>query len=84
MGGFTRFEAGEEPQLESRRLDIQEIGNYRHALRTAVAELETRPFNLNLLRTLHSSLLDSVRGGGIKAADIFAPCKTGLGRTPPQ
>ena len=62
LGDVLKFEAGEEPQQESRRLDIQEIGNYRQALRAAVTELETRPFNLNLLLTLHSILLDSVRG----------------------
>ncbi len=62
LGDVLKFEAGEEPQQESRRLDIQEISNYRAALRAAVVELETRPFNLNLLLKLHSILLDSVRG----------------------
>jgi len=36
-----KFEAGEEPQQESRRLDIQEIGNYRQALRAAVVRTRT-------------------------------------------
>ena len=49
LGDVLKFEAGEAPQQESRRLDIQEIGNYRQALRAAVGELETRPFNLNLV-----------------------------------
>ena len=49
LGDVLKFEAGEAPQKESRRLDIQEIGNYRQALRAAVGELETRPFNLNLV-----------------------------------
>ena len=62
LGEVLRFEAGEQPELESRRLDIQEIMNYRTALRVAEAELETRPFNLNLLLRLHEILLDSVRG----------------------
>ena len=42
--------------------DIQEIMNYRRALREAEEELKTRPFNLNLLLRLHSTLLNSVRG----------------------
>lgn len=62
LGDVLKFEAGEEPKQESRRLDIQEIDNYRKALRAAEAELETRPFNLNLLLRLHSILLNSVRG----------------------
>ncbi|MGA9070409.1 MAG: Fic/DOC family N-terminal domain-containing protein, partial [Terracidiphilus sp.] len=62
LGEVLKFEAGEEPELESRRQDIQEIMNYRHALKEAEEELRTRPFNLNLLLQLHSTLLDSVRG----------------------
>ena len=62
LGDVLKFEAGEEPKHEARRLDIQEIDNYRKALRTAEQELKTRPFNLNLLLELHSILLDSVRG----------------------
>jgi Fic family protein len=57
-----RFEAGEEPEQESHRLDIQEIINYRAALRDAEKSLGTRPFNLNLLLEIHGQLLDSVRG----------------------
>src|SRR5262245_30402157 len=62
LGDVLKFEAGEEPKHEARRLDIQEINNYRKALRAAYKELKTRPFNLNLLLKLHSILLDSVRG----------------------
>lgn len=62
LGDVLKFDAGEEPQQESRRQDIQEIVNYRAALRSAEQELKTRPFNLNLLLKLHSILLDSVRG----------------------
>ena len=57
-----QFEAGEFPQRESRKEDIEEILNYRLALETAMQELETRPFNLNLLLRLHKTLLTSVRG----------------------
>ena len=62
LGEVLKFEAGQEPELESRRQDIREIINYRQALREAEAELRTRPFNLNLLLSLHATLLDSVRG----------------------
>jgi Fic family protein len=62
LGEVLKYEAGEEPQQESRRHDIQEIINYRRALREAEEELKTRPFNLNMLLSLHSTLLDSVRG----------------------
>jgi Fic family protein len=62
LNEVLRFEAGDEPALESRRFDIQEIINYRAALRRAEESLRARPFNLNLLLELHSHLLDSVRG----------------------
>jgi Fic family protein len=62
LGDVLKFEAGESPTQESRVFDIQEILNYRSALFDAQAELVHRPFNLNLLLSLHSTLLDSVRG----------------------
>jgi Fic family protein len=62
LGDVLKAEAGEQPKHEAQRLDIQEINNYRRALRAAEEELKTRPFNLNLLLKLHSILLDSVRG----------------------
>lgn len=62
LGDVLKFEAGEEPEPESRRHDILEIINYRKALRHAEAALKVRPFNLNLLLKLHAILLDSVRG----------------------
>jgi Fic family protein len=62
LGEVLKFEAGDEPQQESKRQDIHEIINYRRALRRAEESLQTRPFNLNLLLELHSVLLDSVRG----------------------
>jgi Fic family protein len=62
LSDVLKFDAGEEPKRESTRLDIQEIANYRQALRVAEAELKTRPFTLNLLLKLHAVLLNSVRG----------------------
>ena len=62
LGEVLKFEAGQAPEQESRRLDIHEIMNYRRALIRAEKSLTERPFNLNLLLELHTILLDSVRG----------------------
>jgi Fic family protein len=62
MSEVLQFEAGQPPEGESRKQDIEEILNYREALDVAMAELRTRPFNLNLLLKLHKVLLSSVRG----------------------
>lgn len=78
LGEVLKFEAGEEPQQESKRLDIQEIINYRHALRVAKEELKRRPFNLNLLLRLHEILLDSVRGRN-KARGQFRKIQNWIG-----
>jgi Fic family protein len=56
-----KFEAGERVEDEKRE-DIQEVLNYRHALREAEQELDKRPFNINLLLKLHTILLEDVRG----------------------
>jgi Fic family protein len=62
FGEVLNFEAGEDVPEERKRLDIEEIVNYRRALRAAEAALRRRPFNLNLLRELHGILLEGVRG----------------------
>jgi Fic family protein len=62
LGEVLKFEAGEKPEQEARRLDIMEIMNYRRALRHAENTLKARPFNLNLLLELHAILLENVRG----------------------
>ena len=62
LSDVLKFDAGEEPKEEARRVDVFEIVNYRTALRQAEKELKQRPFNLNLLLSLHATLLDSVRG----------------------
>ena len=79
FGEVLKFEAGEEPEQESRRLDIQEILNYRSSLKVAERELRTRPFNLNLLLELHSVLLDSVRGRD-KGRGRFRTIQNWIGR----
>ncbi len=62
FGEVLKFEAGQAPALESRRLDILEIINYRRALRYAESVLKTKPFHLNLLLRLHEILLEGARG----------------------
>ena len=79
LGEVLRFEAGEEPEQEARRMDIQEIINYRAALHHAETALEKRPFNLNLLRKLHEVLLDSARGRN-KARGQFRNTQNWIGR----
>jgi len=57
-----KFEAGEVAPNKERSADIQEIINYRRALRRAEQLLKDKPLCLNTLLDLHSTLLDSVRG----------------------
>ena len=62
MSEVLQFEAGEPASGAARRDDIEEILNYREALRIATVSLSKRPFNLNLLLQLHGTLLSGVRG----------------------
>ena len=62
LSDVLRFDAGEIPGRETRREDIEEILNYRQAMRHATEVLEHKPFHLNLLLALHKILLNSVRG----------------------
>ena len=57
-----KYDAGEKITDESRRQDVQEVVNYRRALREAEFLLKKRPFNLNMLKRFHEILMDSVRG----------------------
>ncbi|SNS34254.1 Fic family protein [Granulicella rosea] len=79
VGEVLRFEAGDEPEQESKRLDIEEIVNYRMALRSAQWDLGTRPFCLNLVLKLHKILLTSVRGQN-KAPGSFRRFQNHIGR----
>ena len=79
LGEVFEYEAGHEPKQAERRNDIIEILNYRRALKHAEHGLETRPFNLNLLKELHAILLDSVRGED-KARGEFRATQNYIGR----
>ncbi len=78
LGDVLRFEAGDMPLEESRIHDIEEIMNYRRAMRLAEQELKTRPFSLNLLKDLHAVLLDGVRGK-FKARGQFRTTQNWIG-----
>ena len=56
-----KYEADPKRQTKHYQ-DIQEVINYRKAMAYAVEELHQRPISLNLLKRIHSILLDSVRG----------------------
>jgi Fic family protein len=78
LGEVLKFEAGEAPVEESLVRDIEEIMNYRRAMRRAEEELKVRPFSLNLLKELHSVLLDGVRGK-FKARGQFRTTQNWIG-----
>lgn len=78
LGEVLKFEAGEIPDEKERLHDIEEIMNYRRAMRHAEEELKTRPFSLNLLKNLHSILLDGVRGED-KGRGYFRPVQNWIG-----
>lgn len=59
LDDVLQFEAG-APQSSEKIKDIQEIQNYRRALRLSTEELEVRPLSLNLVREMHAVLMDSV------------------------
>lgn len=42
--------------------ELMEVFNYRDAMNTSIEELNNRPLNLNLVKNIHSILLDNVRG----------------------
>lgn len=54
-------EAGQEYDAH-KEADIQEILNYRQALRLAAEQVVGRPITLSLITSLHQILMDSVRG----------------------
>mgnify|MGYP000250479239 CR=1 FL=1 len=49
-------------QARSRHADIEEIANYRTAMRNAEQALEHRPISLSLIKGVHQQLMQGVRG----------------------
>ena len=62
MGEVLQFEAGQEVDSPERRGDIEEIRNYRAAMRNVEKMLETLPLSVRVVREAHRVLLSGVRG----------------------
>ena len=62
VGEVFEYEAGQEPVSGSRREDIQEVLNYRAAMREAERLLEKLPISQRVVRDVHKVLLAGVRG----------------------
>lgn len=62
MGEVLEFEAGGEVVSPERRADIQEVLNYRAAMREAEGLLATLPLSQRVVRAAHKVLLGGVRG----------------------
>ena len=62
MAEVLEFEAGQKAQSPSRRDDIEEILNYRTAMRRAEEMLQELPLCLRVVCEAHRVLLDGVRG----------------------
>ena len=70
MGEVLEFEANVTQFDERRTEDIQEILNYRRAIRRAEEMLQTLPLSLRVVREIHAVLLHGVRGHG-KSPGMF-------------
>lgn len=64
MSEVLEFEAGQEAESPRRRDDIQEVLNYRAAMREAEVQLARLPLGQRVLREAHRVLLSGVRGEG--------------------
>jgi Fic family protein len=62
MGEVLEFEAGQQASSPERREDIQEVLNYRAAMREAERLLATLPVSQRVVREAHRVLLAGVRG----------------------
>lgn len=64
MGEVLELEAGGDPTgiTQPKRDDVEEIVNYRKAMRECVDALEHRPLSQHLLRQAHQLLMQGVRG----------------------
>ena len=62
IGEVYQFEAGQPAATPERREDIDEILNYRRAMRRAEEMLTELPLSLRVVRETHEVLLSGVRG----------------------
>ena len=64
MGEVLEYEAGGSSEtLDPKKVDdIHEVLNYRRAMREAVDQLQQLPLCQRVIKQIHSTLLDNVRG----------------------
>lgn len=67
---MLKYEAGDTHVNQIKEGDIQEILNYRKAMGLAVEKLQVKPITLNLLKELHATLLDGVRGRNMRRGEF--------------
>lgn len=70
LGEVLKFKAGEPLPMPEREEDILAILNYRRALEAAEAEIEKKPFTLDLLKRLHAILLDGLPGRNVSRGNF--------------
>jgi Fic family protein len=73
------FEASEPEEDTPRYADINEILNYRRALAQAQQGLDMRPISLNMVRSIHATLLRGVRGSNMALGE-FRTVQNYIGR----
>jgi Fic family protein len=80
MGEVLEYEAGGTPEnLDPKKVDdIHEIINYRRAMREAVDQLQELPLCQRVIKQIHSTLLDNVRGHD-KARGTYKPVPNYIG-----
>lgn len=64
MGEVLEYEAADSPEAidPAKRHDIEEVLNYRRAMRQATGDLKKLPLCNRLIKGLHATLLEGVRG----------------------
>ncbi|XEI33674.1 Fic family protein [Aeromonas veronii] len=64
IGEVLEIEAGGDSEAftQPKRLDAEEVLNYRRAMKACVSEMAHRPFSQHILRGAHELLMEGVRG----------------------
>lgn len=71
LSDLLRDEAGEAaPDDATSAEDIREVRNYVTALEYGIAQLQTLPISLRLIRGMHARLLEGVRGDHARAGEF--------------
>jgi Fic family protein len=80
MGEVLEYEAAQAPETvdPAKRQDIEEVLNYRRAMRQATAEMGKLPLCNRLIKGMHATLLSGVRGHD-KARGMFRTTQNYIG-----